>query len=319
MILLIFSVNAACSLMFFENFYGYLRNTVMIYSIFSFFLGVKLYHILNRVGSKNLLLLSALIPSSSFYRTSYAASLPLYLSKYTNSCTDSSFLLIIGIMLGVKLYYGGTTSIAVILLLVVLHFLTRRTKIIFYIVMVVLVSVFLIFMKPYFDYLMLDKITVTHIIPQHPFFAIDPNARTRFFIWCYLIFKVFLNNIWGIGLGTTFLSKDFVWTDMQMYIHDPYLDFTLGAHNSFITVLVRFGIIGILPFIMLYYKLVNDIVQYKKKKRGNRIFFFYYAFFIITGCASLNVVLESPMHASLYWGTLGILCEAKQNLTNPIQ
>ena len=313
--LFIFIIYAVCSLMIFKSFYGYLRNTSTVYSIFSFFIGIKLYRILPNIYNKDMLFIGALLPGGSFYRTSYAASLPIYLSKYLKSFNGFSLFLIIVVMLSVRLnpYWGGSTSIAIILLLLMLQLLTKRTKMIFYIVSVVMVTTLLVVLKPYLDLMLLDdRIRIDNIQEMNPLFTIDGNTTTRLFIWGYLVFEVFLNNLFGIGLGTTIIPKSITWYKLHMFIHDPYLEYTLGAHNSFLTILVRFGIIGFLPFIILYNRLFNDFITAKESKENNEILFFYYSFFIISGCALINVVLESPLHASFYWGILGMLYQAKQ-------
>lgn len=321
LILFIFSIYAVSSLLIFKNLYGYLRNTVIIYSIFSFFLGIQLYRILAHVRAGDPLFLSAILPGPSFYRTSYAASLPIYLSKFFRSFNGFSLLLIIVILFSVKLYYGGTTSIVVALSLLLLQIVNRYTKVILYIALIVLFIALLVFIKPYLDLLISeDTFKIDDIQRMNPLFAIDGSATIRFFIWGYLFFEVFLNNLFGIGLGTTFLPHHFTWVKLNMFIYDPYLEYTLGAHNSFLTILVRFGIIGLLPFIFLYLKLIKDFIRDKESRRDSIIIFFYYAFFITTCLALLNVVLESPKQASLYWGTLGMLYQAKKTamIENPI-
>ena len=217
-------------------------------------------------------------------------------------------------MATVKIYYGGSTSIAVIMLLLLLQLKPKWLKIILPLGLIFSLSMPLAFIKPYLDILVgQNNIKIGDVINMHPVFALDVNTTMRIFMWGYLFFEVFLNNIFGIGLGTVLLPRYFVWNKMQLYIYDPHLEYTLGAHNSFLTILVRFGIIGFLPFIFLYIKLIKDFLKVKQRKRDSSVLYFYYAFFIITGCAMLNVVLESPMHASLYWGILGMLYQAKQS------
>ena len=222
-------------------------------------------------------------------------------------------MLIIVILFSVKLYYGGTTSIAVALSLLLLQIVNRYTKVILYIALIVLVIALLVFIKPYLDLLISeDTFKIDDILRMNSLFAIDGNATIRLLIWGYLFFEVFLNNLFGIGLGTTFISHHITYGKLNMTIQDPYLEYTLGAHNSFLTILIRFGIIGLLPFIFLYLKLIKDFIRDKESRQDSIIIFFYYAFFITTCIALLNVVLESPKQASLYWGTLGMLYQAKK-------
>ena len=49
-LLVIFFAYAILSIFIFKNFYGYLRNSVLVYSIFSFFLGIRLFDVLSRIG-----------------------------------------------------------------------------------------------------------------------------------------------------------------------------------------------------------------------------------------------------------------------------
>ncbi len=317
-IIFVFSAYVFASLMFFESFYGYLRNTVLVYSVFAFFLGIRLYDALMKIGKKNLLLISAFLPSGDFYRTSYAAMLPLYLSKHAKRFNWWTVLFIITIMLGVKIYYGGSTSIAVILLLVFFYILNNKFKLPALIIAISLSILFFIFMQPHL-YALTNEYNLHDLISMNYIFQIDGNATTRAFMWAYLFYEVFLDNVMGIGLGTTMFSWEFYHDNLQMWeILDPYLAYTLGAHNSFLTVLVRFGFIGVLPFVILYRRIIKDFMKDKRDPTKQYTLYFYFSFLIVSGCALVAVVLESPMHASLYWGSLGILYQAKRKpYSNP--
>jgi len=317
-IIFVFSAYVFASLMFFESFYGYLRNTVLVYSVFAFFLGIRLYDALMKIGKKNLLLISAFLPSGDFYRTSYAAMLPLYLSKHAKRFNWWTVLFIITIMLGVKIYYGGSTSIAVILLLVFFYILNNKFKLPALIIAISLSILFFIFMQPHL-YALTNEYNLYDLISMNYIFQIDGNATTRAFMWAYLFYEVFLDNVMGIGLGTTMFPWEFYHDKLQMWeISDPYLEYTLGAHNSFLTVLVRFGFIGVLPFVILYRRIIKDFMKDKRDPTKQYTLYFYFSFLIVSGCALVAVVLESPMHASLYWGSLGILYQAKRKpYSNP--
>ena len=313
MILFIFSVYALFSLLFFKSLYGYLRNLVLLYSVFSFFLGIRFYDVLSSVGKRDLLFLSALVPSGEFYRTYYAASLPLYFSRYFNRFRRHILGFIVVIVLAVKMYFGGTTGIAIILTLVFLTVITEKGFRIAAGLCIILTAAFFIYMNPYLSLLLEDAHRINYIQSVNPLFRLDPNATTRFFMWSYLFFKVFLKNLFGIGLGTVLLPHDFLWEDLRMWFRDdPYHEYTVGAHNSFITVAVRFGVIGIAPFLMLYWRLVIDFIRERAADARSRMIFFYFPFFMISITASLNVVLASPLSASLYWGLLGLLYQARR-------
>ena len=74
LIIFIFSFYAVLSFLSHDNLYGYIRHLTIIYSIFSFFLGIKFFSVLLRVNKKDFLFLSppiatALFSIMSFYRT----------------------------------------------------------------------------------------------------------------------------------------------------------------------------------------------------------------------------------------------------------
>ncbi len=312
LILVIFLVYAALSLFIYDNFYGYLRNSVIVYSIFAFFLGIKLYDILSRVSKKDLVFLSALFPSVSFYRTGYAVLLPLYLSRFFKTFTAASLGTVVSVMAAGAVYYGGQTAWLVIGLLLLLSIMNRWIRIASFVVLGAAVVAFFIFIAPYHQMLMEGNWWTVE--DKHYLFKLDGNLTMRFFYWSYVFYDDFIESLFGIGLGTPLFTRDFL--EWRLFLWhsirpDPYAEYTMGAHNSFLTILARFGIMGIAPFLVLYWKLTADFIECKMNSHCRRLLFFYYAFFIITGCAMVNVVLESPIHAALYWGTLGMLYQAR--------
>ncbi len=313
-ILSVFFFYMVLSLFIFENFHGYLRNTVIVYSVFSFFLGLRLFGTLSRISKINLFFLSALFPSGSFYRTSYAVLLPLYLSRYSNTFNIVSLFGLISVMAGVAVYYGGQTAFLVILMLLLLHIMNRWIQIVAFICLALLSVSFFIFINPYMDALLEGN--WYSVEGKHILLGLDANLTMRFYFWGYVFFERFSGNLFGIGLGTPLMSEYFV--RYQLFLQhglkgNELIEYTLGPHNSYLTILARCGIIGIIPFIVLYWKLTADFIQCKANPIHRKQIFFFYAFFIISGSATVNVVLESPMQASLYWGTLGMLCQARRD------
>ena len=309
-IVVTFLFYALISLLFFENFDGYLRNTVLLYSVFSFFLGTRLYDALSKVKKYDILFLSAIFP---VHKVSYLALIPLYLSKLSKSFSNYSVIIIFFGLFAIAWVKGGSSSVAVALLILFIWLMSKRTKLLMLFVAVGVGIWFILYLKPYLGILMTDGIWVA--MSRSEILQLDGNSTTRFFMWSWLIFERFYENVFGIGLGTAMLEIPFL-KDLNMgnvVKSDPLIEYTLGAHNSFIGIMVRFGLIGIIPFICLYWRIINSFTNDKIFYSHSKVFFFYYAFFIITGCAMLNVVLESPIHASLYWGVLGLLYQAIQD------
>ncbi|MCF8070630.1 MAG: O-antigen ligase family protein [Desulfobacterales bacterium] len=253
--------------------------------------------------------MSAIYPIN---RIGYLALIPIYLCKYSKRFSIYSFLIIVLGLVGIRFFISGSTSVAVAILLLFISLIFKKTKVFMFFIAVGFVIWFFFYLQPHLTTFMTKgKSSAVH---ESVILQMDGNSTTRFFMWSHLIFDFFPENVFGIGFGTPMIKKQFLYKlNMNKVANkDPWIEYTLGAHNSFITIFIRCGVLGIIAFIFLYWRIIGEFANDRANDNYSKVFFFYYAFFIVTGIAMLNVILESPMYAAGYWIVLGMLYEVKK-------
>lgn len=142
---------------------------------------------------------------------------------------------------------------------------------------------------------------------------LDENALWRLFIWVYV-----LGQFWqfpqGIGLGTPLLGDDlgqfFGWGIGDF----EEMQFALGAHNSFLTILGRFGVVALIFFFLIG----KPLFQITKHFCGMQQPFSRWdsefrlvigsliVFLIAFTMAFFNMMIETPLYAAHFWFPLGL-------------
>lgn len=148
----------------------------------------------------------------------------------------------------------------------------------------------------------------------------DPNTVWRAQFWQDELKMLAESHYLGVGFGTAFCSTDFI--DAATYIPwgdgDPFVAtaqysiydkvFVTGAHNSFVTVAFRLGIVGIALFVTyLIWLHIRQIANIQKVSLRS-----YYALCSATVLIALNVGLESPYYMLLF---LFAVCWSNYQLT----
>ncbi len=159
----------------------------------------------------------------------------------------------------------------------------------------------------------------------------DASALWRLFIWTYV-----LGQFWefpqGIGLGTALLGNDlgifFGWGIGDF----EEMQFALGAHNSFITLLGRLGIVSLIFFFLIGKPLLQCVTRFgKMTKPLNKwdsefctVFGSLGVFLIAFAQAFFNMMIETPLYAAHFWFSLGLFVRlsgdyiARQRADNPV-
>ena len=144
----------------------------------------------------------------------------------------------------------------------------------------------------------------------------NDNALWRLMLWGKLVKDNALVLVTGVGFGVPLYdfadpSWDFVWISL----HSDQIalaPWTMGPHNSFVHVLVRLGLPGLILVIMIisgtFYALVDAIKQNRYKPNLCMAIFFSLA--LVFPWIIFNVGLGSPLWGGTFWILLGIGHEA---------
>ncbi|MBI4224096.1 MAG: O-antigen ligase family protein, partial [Deltaproteobacteria bacterium] len=139
----------------------------------------------------------------------------------------------------------------------------------------------------------------------------DMNGVWRIMLWTYL-FDRFLDHPLGIGLGTPLIGRELA--NFMYLVQKPGDEFTSGAHNSFLTFLVRLGVPFLIYFLCMS-SFAGQLILRFLRRTGYRVldtvekrfvFSTLLTFLIAVIQACFNVVLESPLTAGLFWFYFGL-------------
>lgn len=293
--------------------YQLFRTTPVIYSIFTFFVGLEISKNIvekNRMGIFHKFpFIIAIISIVIGGRLSNPAVLPLLFYK------KKRFLLLTFIsLLLMTAYQGGSTSYLMVAFFI-LFLIVRNWKLllgffkkrIFIILLTLGFFVLLYFIytatKDFFIYSRtLDEVGLLGS-------GGDANALWRLMFWLYLTKEKIMNNpIFGIGFGTPIFDT----TNPSLAFikiaspDDPDIAFTLGPHNSFIYIATRLGAVGLFLMLTLYQLVIKGYLQ-SRLQQNKKVTAFFLSFVLFTIASLFNVVLESPLYAGLFWIVFGIL------------
>ena len=124
----------------------------------------------------------------------------------------------------------------------------------------------------------------------------DANADFRFQAWTEAWNRFYRNPLLGEGFGVPFLFGA--------------EDYDSRPHNTYLTVLYKMGLLGLFPFLLLlghFYKYGWRIVR--TSSGGQESLLLYccmLAFLSMCFSGALNLTLESPFSASVFWLTIGV-------------
>lgn len=293
--------------------YEFFRTTPVIYSIFSFFLGIefiKNIHFFNTNASRNKLeyIIGALFVKSGNVITGPILLPLLFFKKH-------KFVLHLIIFIFIMGYSYRTSSTFLLLPLIFIFLLVILRKRRFQ--NIVLRKRFLIFLSIiFFTFIVIAGV----ILRDFYLFGwtlfddrIDTNTIWRILLWSFQFNEHIIKHpFFGIGFGTKMF--DFNDERAMMFLgmeDDPQLPYTLGTHNSYFFILLRLGIIGYFIVIFLYAYFFKQIRMYNFAN-NKLIVALFFSFIFISISALFHVVLESPIYAGIYWIITGMLYEGIQ-------
>ena len=305
-------VHAFVSLLRMDAFYYYLRNLVIVYSAFAFFIGYYFFPYLKNFLRKTRTLLRVFIgvfifiqlPKYLFERFGIALLFPALFKK-------ASFKWLPHALIILNLIYGITYDAFTIIVLTafyVLLFLSPGYK--FFLTTVgagfILFAALFIYLQPNLSliahrYNPYTEVGIYDVIHSHRLLSLDGNNTWRLVLWKEIIVDDFPKNIFGMGFGTPAL-KYFPVEDIYKI---PSLPYVLGSHNSFIYLFGRLGIVYVFLSGVIYLVVIREYFKHKEYYTSNNQLLVFLSFFAISIIALFNTVLESPIYASAYWLVLG--------------
>jgi hypothetical protein len=303
-----------------DGFYYYLRNSVIVYSMFTFFIGFFTLKYLGPFIKKirqflyYYISIFLLFPISKFLFERYgmATLFPALLKKNIGKW-GLPLLILINVVYAIT--YKSSTSFVLslfyfVLLLIPGYKFFKQLSLL----AIIIFFIFLISILPDLNLIrnnfsVYNEEAIRAVMSSNTILGLDPNNTWRLVLWKQFIFDLFPANIFGIGLGTPAI-KYYPVADFSKLESLPYV---LGAHNSFIYLFSRLGIIYLLLMVLTYLSIFKEYFYYKQYYKNNNEIFIFYSFFAITIISAFNPTLETPIFAAGYWLILGFTVKSIYN------
>jgi len=304
------------------NWYFYFRNSVIVYSVFSFFAGFYLYAQLKSFMVRVRFLLifymsyALIFPSIALLeRFMGTAFFPFWFKN--KNLLNIALLIFLDVLLAVR--YESLTVFIVIFLLIIIIFIPNYTYFKAFILSVTLVflTFFIAFIPAFNQYkngyysLFGD---IKKVANEHWLLSLDGNSTWRAVFWYRVTVENFPRNIIGIGFGTPLLSYKKGANTVESDYDDEHDIHVMGVHNTYLTVGVRMGILFHLFLIYIFHFVFQDFYNYRFYYRQNSSDYWVIISFLSVSIVGLfNLVIESPTGASLFWVSLGFVAKAIEN------
>lgn len=316
LLLTLCAVHLITSLWRMDGFYYYLRNSVIIYSMFTFFLGYFTFRYLDRFLVKVRKLLSLyigfflVVPVSSFLFERFGMSI-LFPSVLHRRNLRYGLPILILLCILYSLFYSSATIVILFIFYMMLLIIPgyKVAKQMGFIILFVFIG-FFIAIQP--DLALMERYSVLTtngieaVMGSNALLELDASTTWRFLFWRQAIVDQFPYNLAGIGFGTP-LFRFFPVYDIEKLDTLPYV---MGAHNSFVYLFARLGILFVVLILGVYRVIFKEYFSYKSFYYKNRSILLFWSFFAVSIIAFFNPVLESPIYASAYWLVLGMLAKA---------
>lgn len=314
MLLLLCLVHLVVSLTRMTSLYFYLRNSVIFYSIFTFFVGFFAFPYLEKFLEKTRPILWAYFIFALVFPAQYllerfmgAVFFPLLFKNYK----WQSLIGIILLSAALSVRYESLTVIMVLVLALFILFLPsyKWFKISFFTGLICLLVGFCYFapnLNKYKEAPYSVTGNIEAVAESHPLLNLDGNSTWRAVFWYRITVERFPENIAGIGFGTPLLPYIKGLDTIPVSNDDEHDMHVTGAHNTYLTLAIRLGLVFLILISFVFHYIFRYFYRQKQLlKQKNQIFFFY-SFFTVSAVGFFNLVLESPTGASLFWGFLGI-------------
>jgi hypothetical protein len=318
-------VHAIVSIPRADNIYYYLRNLVIIYSMLTFFIGYYIFPYLAGFARKFHQLLRLyigiflLLPVSKFLFERFGMS-TLFPALFRNLAHKWYLPLLILLNFIYSITYSSLTAIILAVFCLVLlivpgyRFFKQASYVLFFSFAIVFVILIPGLSTIAINYSYSDNSAIYQVMKSHPLLGIDGNSTWRLVLWKQIIVDHFPANIFGMGFGTPVLK----YFPIEDFTKVPQLPYILGAHNSFVYLFGRLGIVYVILMLVIYRQIFKEYFYFKSFYYKSKGILIFWSFFAISIVAAFNPVLESPIFSGSYWFFLGLLVRVINQRTAPV-
>ena len=308
------------------NWYYYFRNSVIFYSAFAFFIGYGGYVYFKpflkryKLALQLYLVIGLALPSIQLIDRFSTSLIFPFLFKRLKTV---SFVGIIVFNLLLAFQYNSMTVTIVLILLIGIVLMPNFKS--FKLTSFILLFAFItgmVYYTPNFKKYTAEPYIVfgnTEAVAEgSKLLLLDANSTWRAVFWYRVCVEKFPENLTGIGFGTPLLgykeNTNSFCTNPNDYLDEHDVHVT-GAHNTYLTLGVRLGLIFIFLIVAIFKEVFSSFYKRKSLKNGAFEDLIYLSFFSISIVGLFNLMLETPTLAAIFWVLLGLITAQVKNST----
>ena len=314
------AVHLLTSLVRKDSMYYYLRNSIIVYSIFAFYIGFYCLKYLDGFFGKirsilrYYVVIFLFIPLPLRFYERFGVSM-LFPALFRNSRYKLLPFLLVAMNIIYSYTYDSSTAfmIGIFLLLV---YISPGYKFFKQCIVIIAIAATLLFIYLQPDLGLIknqfstkNNKAIKEVMRSNPLLSIDANTTWRLVLWKQVITDHFPENVFGLGFGTPVVN----YYPVEDYRKLSTLPYVMGAHNSFIYLFGRLGIIYIILALAIYTHIFREYFYYKSYYYSNNGVLVFWSFFVISVITLFNPVLETPLFAAAYWILLGLTARCIYN------
>lgn len=313
-------IHLLTSVLFKTNWYYYLRNSVIFYASFVFFVGFYWSEYFKIFLQEIIYWLKAIIFIPLFLRLhslldrfAISAFFPLFFRRFSFSTTITLLLLNFLYAFLFSSMTAAMVGVFLFVILVIRHYTLIRLALI---VMIIGFWSLIAFFSPSLQLYREDSKStnlfgnVDKVLQDNILLRIDGNSTWRLILWYRLTVDEFPRNVWGLGFGTPLIPyKEGADTADSDY-NDEHDAHVIGVHNTYVTLLARLGLLYVFVLYGIYTIVFKEFYRFRAYYIAHQDYNFFVAFFTISIIGLFNLVLESPIYSGLYWFFLGAVAKS---------
>lgn len=307
------------------NWYFYIRNAVIFYAAFTFFIGfyyydyAKAFYRKSRGFMASFFAFAFAFPRPSLLMDRYNATVFFPLLFFGRNLHHIIFWgLFLVLCFIYTLTYVSSTIILTAMLLSLIMYLRRYLYLKF--IFLSGFSVFIFFFVSLMPALQLYKTgeyrlfgNVHEVYRQNKLLQVDYNSSWRLILWYRVSVERFPENIVGLGYGTPLIEYKKGYNTAESNHDDEHDAHVIGVHNTYLTTAVRLGLLYVFILYAIYRITFKEYYKYRRYYIETEDVLFMLGFFAVSVIGIFNLVIESPTVAALYWTFLGFFAKIIYN------
>ncbi|MDO9313074.1 MAG: O-antigen ligase family protein [Burkholderiaceae bacterium] len=274
------------------------------------------FHNLSKIIKRSIIAITVIPIPGLIYRLS-----ALYIYPFVSEGKNLKLrlLFIATCVVALSISHGGGSGIIALSVAFFFYLIITKPVLFWFFSLTGLICTGLLYAYNYEAFSTSESLGLISLYTALPILAEDPNSLIRTYFWHLSINRALDSYGLGIGFGTHLFSDWQIPLVFEDSTTNDDLIYFLFPHNSFLGVFARLGAIGLITLTTIVIATLKSYsMKYKEINQFDFSILTTFAFAI--SVSLLNVVIESPITAGVFWFIVGLAsCNGSQLKTHTKQ